>query len=102
VSAVTVFSILPLDAEAWPFTRMDARPDAWVELTKEQFDYCLGVLPPIYFRGGFAISEASRHTAEGVPVYCCVVTIRGRRLARELTIAEAEATVPWMRAALGA
>lgn len=82
----------------WPFPVMQANPDAWVEISLEHRDYCLEVLPPYYFKGGFAVSEPQNHTAEGVPVYACVVTIWPRHFVKHLTLAQAEAEAPLLRA----
>ena len=37
-----------------------------VEITEEQHDYMLNVLPPIYARGCFAMGEPVAHSADGV------------------------------------
>lgn len=39
---------------------------ALVEITEDQHDYMLNVLPPIYARGCFAMGEPVAHTPEGV------------------------------------
>jgi hypothetical protein len=64
--------------------------DQWHEITEEDADYCLGVLPPIYFRGGFAVSEPVIHNAKNEPVYLCVVRARGQLFARLASITEVE------------
>lgn len=72
-----------------PWTASDAHPGAWVHTSAERWDYCLNVLPPINFRGGFAVSEASRHDDRGVAVYLCLTTIAGKHYAKNATIQEA-------------
>lgn len=37
-----------------------------VEITREQHDYMLNVLPPIYARGCFAMGEPVAHESDGV------------------------------------
>lgn len=58
----------------------------WVEIDQERADYFLGVLPPIYFKGGFFVSEPAAHvTIDGreVPVYGAVAEMDGRHFMRE-------------------
>lgn len=73
----------------------------WTEITQGAADYCLCyclcVLPPIYFPGGFAVSEPIRHTLGDEPVYCCVVSLGERWFAREMTIKQASAHVRELR-----
>lgn len=51
----------PLD-----FKTAREHPGKLVEITTEQYDYMLNVLPPIYARGCFAMGEPVAHTEEGV------------------------------------
>jgi hypothetical protein len=88
--------------EQQPWEAAKEHRGAWVEVSEERWEYCLNVLPPIYFRGGFAVSEASWHTAGNVPVYLCLVTVKGTRYAQELTIAEAVKEAAAIRLELGA
>jgi len=37
-----------------------------VEITQQQYDYMLNVMPPLYARGCFAMGEPVDHTREGV------------------------------------
>lgn len=37
-----------------------------VEITEEQYQYMLNVLPPIYARGCFAMGEPVAHSTDGV------------------------------------
>lgn len=79
---------------AW--AKVEKQPGAWVEITDEDYWEALEVMPPIYFSGGFAVSEPTRHTAEDVPVYLCIKQLTtkdgvSRSWAREATIAEARA-----------
>lgn len=41
-------------------------PGQLVEITEEQYEHMLNVLPPIYARGCFAMGEPVDHTPEGV------------------------------------
>jgi uncharacterized protein DUF1419 len=62
------------EAARWPFDVMAENPDTWVRITPEDYDYMLNVLPPIYFSGGFAVSEAYDDDPEtGEPRYATVV-----------------------------
>jgi hypothetical protein len=55
---------------AWDYKA--PKPWDWQSITEADADYCLEVLPPIYFRGGFAVSEPVIHDESGRPVYLCV------------------------------
>jgi hypothetical protein len=68
----------------WPWKACDNDPEAWCEINEEHADYCLNVLPPIYFPGGFAVSEPVRADASGQEVYLALVTWHGRPFARYL------------------
>jgi hypothetical protein len=72
---------------AWQ--RAEQNPGTWIPITEDEHDELLGVLPPIYFPGGFAVSEAIRHNGQGQPVYLCVRKAGGCHFAQELTIREA-------------
>jgi len=48
------------------FKKDSDSPGVLVEITEEQHDYMLGVVPPIYARGCFGMGEPVAHTAEGV------------------------------------
>ena len=54
---------------AWDTTQPRGQ---WHEITQADAEYCCDVLPPILFPGGFAVSEAANHNAEGEAVYLCV------------------------------
>lgn len=84
----------------WPFPIMAAHPAAWVEISETHADYCLEVLPPHYYAGGFAVSEASHSTPEGEPVYVCVVTAGARYFARHLPLSRASVEAARLRAAV--
>jgi len=43
-----------------------------VPVDEEFYDEFLNVLPPIYFTGGFAVSEPYTHNAKGMPVFLCI------------------------------
>lgn len=62
---------------------------AWHPMTADEAEYCLNVLPPIYFSGGFAVSEPLRHDAKGRPVYLCVVRVGPVPYCRELALSDA-------------
>lgn len=59
----------------------DAGP-TWAEIDEEAFSEALDVLPPRYFPGGFAVSEAVCDDHEGRVMYLCVVTKQRRHFAR--------------------
>lgn len=82
-------------------TTPNALPDGWQELTEERADEFLCVLPPIYFPGGFAVSEPHNHTPEGIPTYQCVVTIGARYFGRVDTIKRTRAAYGALLDALG-
>ena len=66
---------------AWDYKA--PKPWDWRKITQEDADYCLEVLPPIYFRGGFAVSEPVIHDDKGRPVYLCVKRERSHTHGRE-------------------
>ena len=70
-----------------------APPGIWCEISEAQMMEALEVLPPIYFPGGFAVSEPLRHDGNGDPVYLCVVTIGEQYWVVEATIARARREV---------
>lgn len=82
-----------------------AEPDTWHQLTEDEADYCLGVLPPIYFDGGFAVSEEAHADAEGRPHFYAVVRVRavfyGRHLHRGNMAREARALRDALEAGAG-
>lgn len=71
------------------FAAAAADPRSWHPMTEEEADYCLEVLPPIYFPGGFAVSEPLRDAGEldiGTgEVYLAVARKDGKPYCRELT-----------------
>lgn len=73
----------------WPPTAVEANPTEWCEINEEHYWYFLEVLPPIDYAGGFAVSEPWTHTAEGLPTYLCISTVRGKHYARHATIGDA-------------
>ncbi len=90
--------------ETWPFPAVtkayrEGRTD-WVEVNEKLYDYCLGVLPPIYFRGGFFVSEPAAHTEAGEPVYTAVAVVNGRYFMRDVSRSQGEAAVAELREAL--
>ena len=65
---------------AWPWPRAsywrpEAERETWFESTEEHHDEQLNVLPPIYFRGGFFVSEPSCDDSRGVTVFAAWVRI---------------------------
>lgn len=77
-------------AGTWPPEAFKLNPGQWCRCSQEHADYFLGVLPPIYFPGGFACSEPWTHLDNGTPTYLCVIT-RGRKpYAKHATISEAK------------
>jgi hypothetical protein len=92
----------PIAEGVKPWVACAADPGAWCEITEEDYWYCLEVLPPYYFDGGFAVSEACTHNDRGEPTYLCVATVKGRHYARELTLREANIEAPRLRAAVAA
>jgi len=73
---------------AWDYKA--PKPWGWRKITKADANYCLEVLPPIYFSGGFAVSEPVIHDGAGRPVYLCVKRERGGFCAKLSTIAEVD------------
>lgn len=73
--------------DAWPFPAVDdARrrgERTWFQVSQARYDYFIEVLPPIYFPGGFFVSEAASHDDRGVPIYSAFVEIAGRYYCRE-------------------
>lgn len=71
-------SIYHVGAE-WPFplvTELRQRGErAWVEVTAETWWHFLEVLPPIYFPGGFWVSEDADHDNDGCPINAALVKI---------------------------
>jgi len=88
--------------EQQPWEAAKANRGAWVEVSEERWSYCLEVLPPIYYPGGFAVSEASWHDGRGRAVYLCLSTVNGKHYAQEMTIADAVRETAALRQELGA
>lgn len=86
-------------ARCWDAARDNQ--DAWSKGTEEEYWYCLEVLPPIMFAGGFAVSEAIRHNADGRAVYLAVVQVQGVNYFRELTVPQMAAEAEGLRYVLG-
>ena len=76
--------------------------DGWQEIDEKTYWYFLEVLPPIYFPGGFAVSEPITHNEEGFAVYQCCAAIGGKYYGREATRKAAAASLPALRATLEA
>jgi hypothetical protein len=75
---------VPVLLDDWTATRaaeQDA-PVEWQEVTAERFEEMLNVLPPIYFPGGFLVSEPCDHHARtGRPRYSAFRQEGGRYFA---------------------
>ena len=54
-------------ATLWYFTKA-RETGQLVEISKEEFYYLLEVLPPIYAKGCYGLSEIVDHTPEGEPI----------------------------------
>src|SRR5216117_3994445 len=74
----------------WPFPKATLSRQAyphpggdWFEISEAHGNDLLNVLPPIYFPGGFFVSEPADHDASGRPVYAAVVRVNGRWFLRE-------------------
>lgn len=65
------------DGWPWPTVSEDrhAGGAAWFESNREHYWYGLNVLPPIYFPGGFFVSEPCCHDERDVPSYAAWVQI---------------------------
>jgi hypothetical protein len=88
------------DKWAYPDLKADfkAGENAWREVSSEFADDALNVLPPIYFTGGFLVSEPYTHDPKtGCGVYACFAEIGRRHFARYATRAEAPALVADLR-----
>ena len=88
---------------AWDYKA--PKPWPWRAITEADADYCLEALPPIYFSGGFAVSEPVMHDDADRPVYLCVRRERShthgqpdRYFARLSTIKDVDATADDWRA----
>lgn len=81
---------------AWDYKA--PRPWDWRAITEDDADYCLEVLPPIYFRGGFAVSEPVIHDGHNRPVYLCVKREGGKFFAKLSAIADVDANADDWRA----
>ena len=55
------------------------------------------VLPPIYFEGGFAVSEAQDHDRNGVARYGCLAKFGKKCYMKYMSIAEAPSEVKALR-----
>ena len=73
---------------AWPWPEVsDARKrgdTSWFESTEDRHDYSLGVLPPIYFPGGFFMGEAADADERDVAIFSAWVCANGRYFVREI------------------
>ena len=60
----------------------------WQEITERLYEYFRDVLPPIYGRGAFAVSEPLRHNDDGRAVYTLCRETGGRFYACTGTLPE--------------
>jgi len=92
------------DPEAWPFPAVTdhrlAGRDAWREISEACADEFLNVLPPIYCKGGFMVSEAADDDARGVPIYACVARAGGSYWMREVARDKADEAIQALKSAL--
>ena len=80
-----------------------AARNVWREVPEAFYWEMLEVLPPIYRRGGFLVSEPYIHetTAEGEQgVFCGIACVEDRYFARYCTVPEFSGRVAELRAAL--
>lgn len=68
---------------AWPWPAANA-PGAWYESIEEHYEHAFECLPPIFFPGGFFVSEPAFHDARGVPAYAAWVKINDRYFVRNV------------------
>jgi hypothetical protein len=75
----------------WPWDAVRENPGQWCAISEEHAEYCLNVLPPIYFDGGFAVGEAiDGEIGTGTPRYLALTRRNDRPYATgPVTIAEA-------------
>ncbi len=70
----------------------DILPLSWIEVTEEEYDEMLNILPPAYMgRGGFLVGEPMDHRGEnGSPRFSAFLARDGKHLkaSRPMTIAE--------------
>lgn len=89
------------DVRSWQIS--EEHPDSWCRIGDGWAMEALEVLPPIYFRGGFAVSEAVTSDLTGAVMYLCVVTVHGTSDAyycRVLSIKDATEQAPRLRASV--
>lgn len=88
--------------DSWPDCLSTEARETWHEVTERVSDYFLNVLPPKYFRGGFACSEPVCYDSEaGAETFQCFVRVAGRPLTRVCTLAQAEREGELLRFAHG-
>lgn len=72
----------------------------WFETTERLWWHFLEVLPPIYFHGGFFVSEPADHTPAGIPIYSALVQRGSRYFIRELPANATDAAMDELNYAL--
>lgn len=66
---------------------MDANPTEWIPTTEKMYWEMLEVLPPRkQSRSAFLVGEATRHNAEGYPVYSCFKRVGDSFYAKSMTL----------------
>ncbi len=60
----------------------------WREVSESFYWQALEVLPPIYSKGGFMVSEAWSHTADNRPLYAGFAEVGSRHFATISTVAD--------------
>lgn len=86
-----------IKADGWAFNQMTedfrAKSEVWREVTREFYDYCLNVLPPMDWNNGkFLICET--YTDD---VHACIATIGNRHFARYVPRSQANKLVDELR-----
>lgn len=96
-----MFRLVPLAGSVdWPFPLAND-PEVWVEITPEQADHFLNVLPPRAMRrDGFMIGEPSTTDIRGVTVYPRVQRVGGRWWIRDVPEDRIDRAIDGLRGAL--
>lgn len=99
-----MISIHPVADPPWSAITIARRAGSadWFITTEERAMDALGALPPIYFRGGFFMGEASAHDERGHPVYTAFVKIGDVYYCRDVAIDLVLQAVAQLRVALAA
>ncbi len=90
-------------ATGWPWPRMDQLRDkrTWLEITEEDYDYALGVVPPVFLNGGgFQMGEASTHDSLGRSIRATFSIYRGKFYAAEMALDQAQQAITGLHKAI--